>query len=76
MFRHVVILSTFDIRISSLKSYRFFADLFRANSNRVFHREDENFTVADFSGFGCADYRGDRFVHHVIGQDDFHLHFR
>src|ERR1700737_4037720 len=57
-------------------SHRFFADLFRANANRVFHWQHENFAVADFSGLGSAYDGGDRFLYHVGPEHDFHFHFR
>src|SRR5437763_3514496 len=57
------------------ESHRFFANLFGANTHCVFYWENENLAVADFAGFGGANDLADRFLDHVISQDDLDLHF-
>src|SRR5205807_4592899 len=67
--------STISSQLSTSASHRFFADLFRANANRVFHRKDKNFSVANLAGFGRADNCGDCLLDHVARHHDFDLHF-
>ena len=75
--RHLrfVIDSAFDIRASSFKSHRFFANLFGANAYCVFYRENENLAVTDFTGLGGPNHFADRFFDHIIGQNNLDLHF-
>src|SRR3712207_2825172 len=54
----------------------FFADLFRADANRVFDWEDENFAVADLAGFRSAHDKVNGFFDHLVGQHDCDFHFR
>jgi hypothetical protein len=77
-FRHssFVIVSSFDIRASSFKSHRFFADLFCADAHRVFHREHENLAVANLARLRRGDHDIDRLFNQVVRHYDFHFHLR
>ena len=46
-------------------SHCFFADLFRADSHRVFDWKDKHFAVANLAGFGRAHYHRNSFLDHV-----------
>src|SRR5947209_848327 len=54
----------------------FFADLFRADADRVFDWENENFAVTDFAGLGRAHDDLHGLVDHLIGEHDFDFHLR
>jgi hypothetical protein len=56
-------------------SHRFLADFFRADAHRVFHWKDENFSIPDLAGFGRGYHHAHRFLHHIVGENDFHFHF-
>src|SRR6266705_3394107 len=61
--------------IENRASHRFLADLFRADAYRVFHWKNENFPIADLAGLSRGHDHADRFVHHIVGEHDFHFHF-
>src|SRR6266496_367425 len=60
--------------IENRASHRFLADLFRADAYRVFHWKNENFSIPDLAGLSRGHDHADRFVHHVVGEHDFHFH--
>src|SRR4030095_10018311 len=71
-----VIISSFDIRASSLNLHRFFADLFRADAHGMLYRKHEHFSVPDLARFGGGHHYAHCLLHHVVRHYHFHFHFR